>query len=191
MLHHLPQTRTARLPVRLALIALFTLLTVIAARISIPMDPVPFTLQPLAVLLAGMILGAREGALSQLLYVALIAIGLPVDANMRGQAALLGPTGGYLIGFIAAAFVSGWLVEHGANRIWQRWLAGVAGIAVIYLVGVPWLAINRGMPLDVAISAGALPFLLPDLVKALIAAALTEGGREFALRAARDNPPVV
>jgi len=182
MLRTLPQTQDAKLPVRLAGIGLFTLITVVAARITIPMDPVPFTFQPLAALLAGMILGSRDGALSQLIYVGLIAIGLPFDANMRGQAALFGPTGGYLVGFIAAAFVSGWLVEHGANRTWQRWLAGAAGIAVLYVLGVSWLAVSRGMPLDAAISAGALPFLLPDLVKAFIAAALTEGGRALLMR---------
>ncbi|MBE2181841.1 MAG: biotin transporter BioY [Anaerolineae bacterium] len=182
MLRTLSQMQDAKLPARLVGIGVFTLVTVVAARISIPMDPVPFTFQPLAALLAGMILGARDGALSQLIYVGLIAIGLPLDANMRGQAALFGPTGGYLIGFIAAAFVSGWLVEHGANRTWQRWLAGVAGIAVLYVLGVSWLAVSRGLPLDAAISAGALPFLLPDLAKALIAAALAEGGRALMMR---------
>lgn len=182
MLRTLPQTQSASLPQRLLGIGLFTLITVVAARLTIPMDPVPFTLQPLAVLMAGMILGARDGALSQLAYVALIAIGLPIDANMRGQAAFFGPTGGYLVGFVAAAFVAGWLIEHGANRVWQRWLAGVAGIAVIYAVGVPWLALARAMPLDMAIGQGALPFLLPDLVKAFLAAAMTEGGRALLLR---------
>jgi biotin transport system substrate-specific component len=177
MLRTLPrpglQTQTARL----AGIAIFTLATVVSARLVIPMDPVPFTLQPLAVLLAGMVLGARDGALSQIAYVALIALGLPFDANMRGQAALLGPTGGYLIGFIAAAFVTGLLVERAGARLWQRWLAGVAGIAVIYAFGVPVLALTRGLTLEQAFAAGAAPFLAPDMVKALLAAALTEGSR--------------
>ena len=182
MLRTLPQTREANLTWRLVGIGVFTLITVVSARISIPMDPVPFTLQPLAVLLAGMVLGARDGALSQLAYVALIAAGLPVDANMRGQAALFGPTGGYLIGFVAAAFVAGWLVEHGAKRLWQRLLAGVAGIVVIYLFGVPVLMLSRGLDLGAAFAAGAAPFIIPDLAKAGIAAALTEGGRALLMR---------
>jgi biotin transport system substrate-specific component len=178
-----------RLPVRLIWVAALTVLTIISARISIPFEPVPFTMQPLAVLLSGMILGSRDGALSQLFYVALIAIGLPVDANARGQAALLSPTGGFLIGFIFAAFVSGWLVEHGANRLWQRWLAGIAGIAVIYAFGIPVLALRTGMTLDAAIAL-MLPYIPPDLVKAVIAAALTEGGRALISRfgAGNSNP---
>lgn len=182
MLRTLPQTREANLLWRLVGVGVFTLITVVSARITIPMDPVPFTLQPLAVLLAGMVLGARDGALSQLAYVALIAAGLPVDANMRGQAALFGPTGGYLIGFIAAAFVAGWLVEHGAKRLWQRLVAGVAGILVIYLFGVPVLMLSRGLDLGTAIASGAAPFFIPDLAKAAIAAALTEGGRALLMK---------
>lgn len=162
---------------RLAGIAGFTLATVVAARLVIPLEPVPFTLQPLVVLLAGMVLGARDAALSQFAYVALIAAGLPFDANMRGQAALFGPTGGYLLGFIAAAFVTGLLIERADGRLWQRWLAGAAGIAVLYALGVPVLALTRGLPLGTAFAAGAVPFLLPDLIKALLAASIAEGGR--------------
>lgn len=186
MLRTHPQTRDANL--RLLGIGVFTLISIVSARISIPMDPVPFTLQPLAVLLAGMVLGARDGALSQLAYITLIAVGLPVDANMRGQAALISPEGGlgstsgFLIGFIAAAFVAGWLVERGANRLWQRLLAGVAGILVLYLIGIPALMLSRGLDLGTAIAAGAAPFIIPDLVKAGIAAALTEGGRALLMR---------
>lgn len=182
MLRTLPQTRTATLAQRLAGIAIMTLVTVVSARISIPMDPVPFTLQPLAVLLAGMILGGRDGALSQLAYVALIAANLPVDANMRGQAALFGPTGGYLIGFVVGAFVSGWLVERGAKRMAWRWLAGVAGIAAIYACGIPVLMLTRGLDFSTAWTAGAAPFFLPDMAKAVIAAAMTEAGRAALLR---------
>ncbi|MBE0689717.1 MAG: biotin transporter BioY, partial [Anaerolineae bacterium] len=95
MLRTLPQTRDWTQGQRLAGIAGFALLTTIAARISIPMEPVPFTFQPLAVLLAGMVLGARDGMISQLLYVIMIAAGLPLDSRALGPAALLGPTAGY------------------------------------------------------------------------------------------------
>jgi len=184
MLRALPQTRDQRLIVRLAGIAVMTLVTVIAARITIPMDPVPFTLQPLAVLLSGMILGGRDGALSQLAYVALIAANVPVDANLRGQAALFGPTGGYLIGFVLAALVVGWISERG-QRLALRFSAGIVGIALIYSCGLVGLMLARGLTLEAAWAAGAAPFLAPDLAKAIIAASLAEGGRALLLRGVR------
>ena len=179
MLRTLPQTRDQSWIYRLAGIAFFTVLTIIAARVSIPLEPVPFTLQPLAVILSGMVLGWRDGLLSQALYVALIAAGLPLDAKGIGSAALVGPTAGFLIGFIAAAGTAGWLVERGNKRFWQRWLAGVAGIIVIYLFGAVVLKTVTGMDWAKAWSVGVAPFIVPDLVKALIAAGLTEGGRRL------------
>ncbi|MEO8397581.1 MAG: biotin transporter BioY, partial [Chloroflexota bacterium] len=157
MLRTFPQMRDARLIYRLASIGAFTLLTIVSARITIPMQPVPFTLQNLAVLLAGLILGSRAGALSQLLYLALIAVGLPVDAKGIGAAALFSPTAGYLIGFVGAAFVAGFLVERGASRLWQRWLAGIAGTGVIYLCGIVVLKVYTGMSWDAAWTAGVAP----------------------------------
>ena len=183
MLRTLPQTRDYSQLHRLAAAAVFTLLTIIAARVTIETGgPVPFTLQPLAVLLAGLVLGSRDGALSQLAYIGLIATGLPLDARMLGPAALVGPTAGFLIGFVAAAFVAGYLMEHGANRVWQRWLAGVVAILVLYALGVLWLSVYAGMDLGAAWAAGAAPFLPFDLGKALIAAAGAEGARALLLR---------
>lgn len=170
------------LPIRLALVGVFALLTALSARISIPLEPVPFTMQVLVVLLAGMVLGARDGALSQALYVALIAVGLPIDARMVGTAALFGPTGGFLLGFIVAAFVAGYLTQRSGERLWQRWLAGVAGVACIYLFGVLHLSLYRGMGLDAAWNASAAPFLGLDLIKAILAAGLTESWRAYTRR---------
>jgi len=177
MLRTLPQTRDQNLSYRLAGIAVFTVLTIIASRITIEIGVVPFTLQPLAVLLSGMVLGGRDGFLSQLVYVGLIALGAPLDARGLGAAALVGPTAGYLIGFVFAAGVAGYLVERGAKRVWQRWLAGVVGIMVIYAFGLVILKLNTGMDWGAAWNAGVTPFIAPDLAKALIAAALTESGR--------------
>lgn len=183
MLRTFSQTRDSGLAYRLAGIAFFTVLTAAAARMTIEIGgPVPLTLQPLAVLLAGMVLGARDGALSQLAYVAMIAAGAPLDARMIGAAALFGPTGGFLLGFILAALVAGLLVERGANRIWQRWLAGVAGIVVMYLLGVVHLKFYADLDWQAAWMVGAAPFLLLDLLKALIAAALAESGRALRQR---------
>lgn len=182
MLRTLPQTRDFGLAYRLAAVAVFTLLTAVAARIAIPTEPVPFTLQPLAVMLAGLVLGWRDGALSQLGYIALLAAGLPFDARGVGAAALVGPTGGYIFGFVAAAAVTGYLAQTGANRLWRRWLAGVAGVAVMYAIGLPFMKVVTGLDWQAAWLAGAVPFILPDLVKAIIAAALSEGGRAWLLR---------
>jgi biotin transport system substrate-specific component len=182
MLRTLPQTRDQSLIYRLAGIAVFTVLTIIAARVSIPLDPVPFTLQPLAVVLSGMVLGWRDGLLSQALYVALIAAGLPLDAKGIGSAALVGPTAGFLIGFIGAAGVAGWLAELGGKQMWHRWSAGIIGMLVIYVVGALVLKTVTGMDWSKAWNVGVAPFIVPDLVKALIAATLTEGGRRFMIR---------
>jgi biotin transport system substrate-specific component len=182
MLRTLPQTRDQRLTIRIAEIAFFTALTVVCAKITIPLQPVPFTMQTFAVLLAGMVLGTRDGMLSQILYLVLVAIGLPFDAFGRGSAALFGPTGGYLVGFVAAAAAVGWLTERGEKRLWQRWVAGIIGAAVIHFFGVPVLALSRGTDLMAAAAVGTIPFIIPDLAKALLAAALTEGGRRLLLR---------
>ena len=181
--------RTLELPriheptMRLLGISLFVVLIAISAQIEIWFGgPVPFTLQVLTVLLAGMVLGARDGALSVLAYLGLMAINLPVAAGGAGASALSGVTAGYLIGFIPAAFVAGWLVEHGANRIWQRWLAGFVGIVIIYAIGVPVLKIITNAEWSQAWEWGVYPFLGLDLVKALIAAGLVESLRAWLMR---------
>jgi biotin transport system substrate-specific component len=164
-------------------IAIFTLLTVSSSRISIEIGtPVPFTLQVLAILLSGMVLGGRDGALSQLAYLGLIAMNLPVDARMLGLAAFAGPTAGFLIGFPVLAFVAGTLVERGRNALWMRWIAGVVGIATLYLFGATWLKLSTGNAWGATLSAAVTPFILMDVVKALIAAALTESGRALLMR---------
>jgi biotin transport system substrate-specific component len=160
--------------VRAASIAAFTLLTIVCAKISIETGTVPFTMQVWATLLAGMVLGARDGALSQLAYIALIAIGLPFDARGLGTAAFFGPTGGYLIGFVVAAGVTGFLVERSGARLWQRWLAGIVGVGVIYFFGVSHLMLYTGMDVGKAWVAGAAPFVVFDAIKALLAAGMYE-----------------
>jgi biotin transport system substrate-specific component len=154
----------------------FTAITALSARIQIPLEPVAFTMQPLAVLLSGLVLGARGGFLSQLLYVGLIALGAPIDANMRGAAALVGPTAGYLIGFVAAAFVTGFIYERGKSALWA-FIAGLAGVLVIYAFGVPVLKFVANMEWGAAIASGVGFFIVWDIVKAAIAAALVTGGR--------------
>lgn len=161
-------------------IVMFAAFTALAARITIPLPftPVPVTVQVMAVLLAGLVLGSRAGALSQALYLAAIAGGVPLDAYGRGPAALVGPTGGYLIGFVGAAFVVGWLVERQAAGRGRRFLAALAGVGVIYACGLAWLAPSAG-GLWPALQMGAMPFLPIDLAKAIVAAVVAESGRRL------------
>ena len=147
-----------------------------AAQVSIPLPgtPVPMTLQPMAVLLVGGLLGARLGALSMILYLAMGAAGLPVftpTVPLVGVARLLGPTGGYLLAYPVAAWVVGWLTpgwQPGVNKPWLRTTGAVAaGLVLIHLGGLAQLAILTG---DVSSAArfGTIPFLLGDLLKLAI-----------------------
>ncbi|MGH7458771.1 MAG: biotin transporter BioY [Longimicrobiaceae bacterium] len=157
---------------RLAALLFFSAATAVAAKVALPLPgtPVPFTFQPLVVLLAGGLLGARFGAASQAVYLLAGAAGLPVFAAGGGAAYLLGPTGGYLVSYPVAAWVVGWICATAPGT--SRALAGtLAGLAVIYLGGASWLAAT-GLP-GRALATGVLPFLLADLVKALLAALAT------------------
>lgn len=151
-----------------------SLFTALMAQVAIllPFTPVPITGQTLAVLLIGATLGARRGALSMATYLAEGLAGLPVFAGgTAGIGRLLGPTGGYLVGFVVAAYVVGWLAERG----WDRRpvttaVAMVIGNGVIYVFGLPWLARFVG-PAHV-LPMGLFPFIPGDFLKVLLAAAL-------------------
>lgn len=173
-----------------AAITLFAALTAIGARVTIPLlfTPVPFTLQVFFTLLAGLLLGGVRGALSQAEYVAAGLAGLPIFAGGTGGLShLLGPTGGYLIGFIVAAFVVGELTRATISLDrWKAFLASLVGVAVIYLFGALWLAVWLGntkhlapeICLSQALKLGVLPFIAVDTAKALAAAAAVESGRK-------------
>lgn len=157
----------------IALVTGFALFTALMAQIEIPLwfTPVPITGQTLAVLLAGAALGARLGAASQALYVGLGAVGLPFYAGGDGgwQAAT-GATGGYLIGFVVAAAVVGYLAERGQDRTVVTALpAFLAGSAIIYLFGVAWLAAYLDVGATEAMELGLTPFVIGDLVKVALA----------------------
>ena len=94
-----------------------------------------------------------------------------------GAAALVGPTAGFLVGFPVLAFVAGWLAERSTARLWVRWLAGVAGVMVLYVVGAAWLKLWSGMGWHAVWLNAVAPFVALDMAKALIAAALAEAGR--------------
>ena len=167
----------------------FALFTALAAQVTIPLGftPVPITGQTFAVLLAGGVLGANRGALSMGLYVALGAIGLPFYAEgAGGWTAATGATAGYLVGFVVAAFVVGKMAEHGQDRKLSTSIpAFIAGTLIIYGIGAGWLAYDLGLPLTgaageaSAISLGVAPFLVGDVLKALLAGALLPAAWRF------------
>lgn len=158
-----------------ALASLFASLTAAGAQLAVPLSPVPVTLQTLFVLLSGMVLGGRLGALSQALYVLLGLAGLPVFAGGRaGPWVLAGPTGGYLLGFIAGAYVAGRLAE-GKPSFNRLVLSGAAGTAAVYVLGVAQLAYWLHGDLGKAIAVGVVPFLPGDAVKVAAAALVARG----------------
>jgi biotin transport system substrate-specific component len=169
---------------RVGAVLFVTVLTAIAAQISVPLPftPVPFTFQPLVVLVGAAALGSRLGMFSQILYLALGIAGLPVFAASpllpQGAARLFGPTGGYLMSYPVAAFVAGWLAERGFDRRYlTAVLAMVCGLAVVFAGGILWLTI-AGQPalgLSGALAAGFFPFIIPDLLKLVVAAGVMPG----------------
>jgi len=148
-----------------SLVAIYLLGLSAHLRVAVPFSPVPITAQTLVVLLTGALLGRRRGAATLLGYMAVGALGLPFFAG----AGLTGPTGGYLLGFVAAAYLTGLLVERGwGRRPGSALLALLAGNLAIYAVGLPWLALFVGPRAVLAL--GLLPFVVGDLLKVVCAA---------------------
>ena len=154
----------------------FALLTAVAAQLTLPLPwtPVPITGQTLAVLLSGATLGWRAGGVSQLVYILLGGMGLPFfHDGQGGWSVVSGPTGGYLVGFVVSAALVGALAERGQDRRLLTSLpAMLAGSAVIYLFGVPWLAHVLDVGVPRAIELGMAPFVIGDCFKLVIAGAL-------------------
>lgn len=166
--------RMTRLIVQLGLIATGSVLLAASAqfKVTVPLSPVPVTGQTLVVLMIGMAYGPRLGAMTICAYILAGLRGLPVFAGgMAGLPVLAGPSGGYLVGFIAAAFVIGLLAQRGMDRsILMTALAMLVGNLVIYLFGYAWLASLIGM--QKAFTFGVWPFLWGDAMKLVVAACL-------------------
>jgi len=156
---------------QMTLISLFAALTAVGAFISIPIYPVPLTLQTLFTLLAAMTLGSAMGVLSQIIYVLLGIIGLPVFAGFKaGIGILFGPTGGFLFGFIISAYVIGKIIELKKEKnIFYYFLAGVIGTIILYIIGITQLSLVTGIGIKKAITVGMLPFLPGDILKVIAA----------------------
>jgi biotin transport system substrate-specific component len=169
---------TSRLS-EVALIASASLFIALGAqfRFYLPFSPVPVTAQTLAVLLTGALLGSRRGSAAVLLYLLEGLMGLPVFAGGQGGlASLIGPTGGYLLGFVAAAYVIGLLIERDWDRNWGTTFAALAlGNAVIYAFGLSWLTIFVGG--ESVLALGLWPFVPGDLVKLACASLAFSAGQ--------------
>jgi biotin transport system substrate-specific component len=155
---------TTRVWRKVVALGLAAALTAVAAKIAVPLPgtPVPFTLQPVAVLLAGALLGASGGFRSQSIYLAAGLVGLPVFAAGGGWAYLLGPTGGYLLAFPLAAWLAGAFADRSRSAA-SIALGAVVGMGVIHLGGIAWLAALSGR--EAATAVGLAPFLVGDLLK--------------------------
>jgi biotin transport system substrate-specific component len=161
-----------------------------SAWISVPFYPVPMTMQTLAVLLVGGLLGPRLGVAAVTSYLALGLVGAPVfHSGLGGPALLAGPTGGYLMGFVPAAFLMGlasrrgWTPSDGRLSRLHKWALLIGGAVLaevaIYALGLPWLAFTTATDAGTAVAAGLTPFLLADLVKTAVAVTATYGGKNL------------
>jgi len=181
---HALQALTAdrRVTVTVGILAFILAMTASAyVAVPVPWSVVPMTLQPMVVLLAGIVLGPTAGAASMATYVALGAAGAPVFAGGHaGLPWLVGPTGGYLMAFPVAALVVGWSVGKSTNVV--RMLGGLlAGLAVIYLGGVAQLAVLTGQDVAGLLSLGVLPFVGGDLAKVALALVIARAFRSTGL----------
>ena len=144
-------------------------------KVYLPISPVPITGQTFAVLMLGALLGSKRGVLAILAYLVEGILGLPVFAGGMGPATLIGPTGGYLVGFIAVAYVVGKLAEMGWDRRVSTTIAAMlAGEIVLYVFGVCWLAIMTNI--RIALTVGLYPFIVGDVLKVVLAAAVLPAG---------------
>lgn len=148
----------------------FAILTAALAQIEIPLPYVPISGQTLAVGLTATIIGSRLGALSMIEYVLIGAAGVPVFAGLDGGFQVLsGPTGGYIIGFIFAAFVTGFTLEKGGFTLKIAVFANIIGMAIILMLGVIGLKHVTGLSWEKSLAAGVYPFLITGLIKAFLA----------------------
>lgn len=171
--------------VKVATVVFGSLLIAAATQIEVPFFPVPMTMQTFAVLLVGLLFGARLGAAAVLVYLGEAALGLPVLSGAANMATLFvkPATIGYLVGFVGAAFVAGLIAERTAGRLWGAVAAAFAGEVVLMALGVAFLAWLIGA--EKAVTFGFLPFLLGDALKIVLAVAVARGVGRLPLPGAR------
>jgi len=155
---------------QLTLIGVMAAVTCILGPLSLPIGVVPISLTNLAIYFAIYALGGKRGTLSYIVYLFIGLVGLPVFSGFSGGVPkLFGPTGGYLIGFVFMAFISGIFIDKFSNKIYMCFLGMVLGTIVTYIFGTAWLAYEAHMTFNKALAVGVLPFIPGDIVKITIA----------------------
>ncbi len=161
--------------INLTLIGLMAAVTCILGPLTIiiPISPIPISFTNLAIYLTVILLGGKKGTICYLVYLLIGFVGLPVFSNFTsGPAKLLGPTGGYLIGFIFMAIISGFFVDKFPGKIYMYILGMALGTIVTYALGTAWLAYQANMTFVQALFAGVIPYIIGDIVKIIIATVL-------------------
>lgn len=168
----------------MAEVAIMTAVLCVLCPLAVPIGPVPISLGTLAVFLCAYLLGPAKGLVAVLLYLLLGAAGLPVFSGFAGGIGkLLGPTGGYLIGYLPMVLIAGLFIARYYKKIPMQVLGMLLGLAVLYALGTLWLAYQAGMPFGAALSAGVLPFIPVDLAKLVAAVTLGRAVRTGLVRA--------
>jgi biotin transport system substrate-specific component len=163
--------------------SLMAALTAAGAQIVIPVGPVPIVLQNLFVMLAGLLLGSRWGLASVGVYLLAGVCGLPVFAGGTGGfGRLIGPTGGYLLGYLPAVYLIGMISERSEGRVLSDVSAMIAGCLIVYIFGVSWLKIITGMTIAKSLAVGMYPFLIGDALKIAAALSIVKTLRPFIFR---------
>ncbi len=158
--------------------SLFVALIAIGAFIAIPIGPVPIVLQNMFVLLAAIILGPVWGLACVAIYLLIGLAGLPVFAGgTSGIGKLFGPTGGYLLGYLPAVFVTAWISKGLGKKMPVDIIAMLMGSLIVYGAGVPWLKVATGMTFEKAVAVGMVPFLIGDALKIIAAAFIAKSLR--------------
>jgi biotin transport system substrate-specific component len=175
----------------MVLAALMAALTAVGAYIYVPIGPVPIVLSTLFVILSGLLLGSRWGLISMALYLLVGAIGIPVFAGGKGGFAyFLGPTGGYLFGYLISAWITGLLSER-SNRLFVWDVTAVAiGSLILYGCGVLWLKVVTQMSWPKTLLVGVIPFLIGDAIKASVAVILARSVRPMLSRLFQSPSPL-
>jgi len=177
----IPGSKTLAIAKDIILVLSFSIITGLAAKLKIEIGAVPITMQTLVVLLSGALLGSKRGALSQVTYLFFGLAGIPWFARGGGMAYLLSPTFGYIIGFVFAAFLVGWLCEKGFDRkIKTAMISMLIGNLLLYIPGLLWLA--RFVEFEKVLAIGLYPFIPGDLMKILLAGLILPLGWKFIKR---------
>lgn len=157
----------------MSLCALLAALSAVLSQLSIPIGPVPVNLTHVSIFIAVGLLGAKYGTVSQIVFVLLGVVGVPVFSQFTGGLVIvLGPTGGFIIGYIGCAFVAGLIMDRFGRSIVASILAMYAGWSITYLFGISWYMFFSGSSLAVALSLCLFPFLLGDVLKTILSAVL-------------------